>query len=117
MKISAENIIPPSWLNETGKKVFKVVADLLKDVEIITDADVNHLALYCEYYSLFLSFKRQVKTKGMWVDGKPNPFLAKMDKAADKMRAFASDLGLTPAARARLAITLSDNEDEDDGEW
>jgi P27 family predicted phage terminase small subunit len=85
-------------------------------VELINDADVGHLALYCDAYSQYLSFKRQVKTKGLWIEGKPNPFIMRMKDAAAQMRSFSADLGLSPAARARLAISLRD-EDEDDGEW
>ncbi|GAA0434492.1 phage terminase small subunit P27 family [Virgibacillus salarius] len=115
MKMSADHVIPPSWLNDTAKKEFKRLADLLLSVELINDADVGHLALYCDAYSQYLSFKRQVKSKGMWVDGKPNPFILRMKDAAAQMRSFASDLGLSPSARARLAINLEgDNDDDED---
>ncbi|MED1205881.1 phage terminase small subunit P27 family [Heyndrickxia acidicola] len=113
LKMRSENIVPPSWLDATAKKEFKRLADLLLSVELISEADINHLALYCDAYSNFLSYKREIKAKGKWVDGKPNPFFAKMDKAAAQMRVFASDLGLSPTSRARLAIALKE-EDEDD---
>lgn len=114
MKMSADHVNPPSWLDKTAQKEFKRVADLLLEVELINDADVTHLALYCDAYSQYLSFKRQVKQKGMWVDGKPNPFILRMKDAAAQMRSFASDLGLSPSARARLAINLEGGDGDDD---
>ncbi|GGH83590.1 P27 family predicted phage terminase small subunit [Pullulanibacillus pueri] len=115
MKMSAEHVIPPAWLNQKAKKEFERLAKLLLEVELINDADVTHLALYCDAYSQYLSFKRQVKAKGMWIDGKPNPFFIRMKDAASQMRSLGSDLGLSPAARARLAINLeSDDGEEDD---
>lgn len=115
MKMPAEHVTPPSWLSATAKKEFKRVADLLLDAEVITDADVTHLALYCDAYAQYLSFKKQVRTKGMWIDGKPNPFILRMKDAAAQVRSFGSDLGLSPSARARLAIIQESNE-EDDGD-
>jgi P27 family predicted phage terminase small subunit len=117
MKMSAEHVIPPSWLDKTAQNEFKRLADLLLKVELINDADVGHLALYCDAYSQYLSFKRQVKTKGLWIEGRPNPFIMRMKDAAAQMRSFSADLGLSPAARARLAINLSDDDDDSDGEW
>lgn len=115
MKMSAEHVDPPSWLDKTAQKEFRRLADLLLSVELINDADVGHLALYCDAYSQYLSYKRQIKQKGMWVDGKPNPFILRMKDAAAQMRSFATDLGLSPSARARLAINLEgDNDDDDD---
>lgn len=114
MKMSAEHVIPPSWLDKTAQKEFKRLAALLLSVELINDADVGHLALYCDAYSQYLSYKRQIKSKGMWVDGKPNPFILRMKDAAAQMRSFATDLGLSPSARARLAINLEGDDDDDD---
>src|SRR5690625_586590 len=78
MKMSADHVVPPSWLSKTAKKEFKRLAELLLEVELINNADVGHLALYCDAYSNYISYKNQVKRKGMWIDGKPNPFILRM---------------------------------------
>ncbi|MBC1615318.1 phage terminase small subunit P27 family [Listeria booriae] len=115
LKMSADNIEPPPWLDKTAKAEFNRIKALLLEIELINDADVLHLALYCDSYSQYLSYKRQVKKKGMWVSGKPNPFILRMKDAAIQMRSFGADLGLSPAARAKLAINLNgDDADEDD---
>ncbi|WP_241433137.1 phage terminase small subunit P27 family [Listeria cornellensis] len=84
---------------------------------MINDADIAHLALYCDSYSQYLSYKRQVKKKGLWVDNKPNPFILRMKDAAIQMRSFGADLGLSPAARAKLAINLSSDDENEDEEF
>lgn len=114
LKIGHEHVNPPNWLDETARKEFKRVAKMLISVDLLTDADVTHLALYCDAYSQYLSFKRQVKKRGLWVEDKPNPFIKKMSDMASQVRAFASDLGLSPSARAKLAINLKDSDDDED---
>src|SRR5699024_8152391 len=114
MKMSSDNVVPPSFLDGTAKKEFRRLAKLLLSVELINDADVGHLAMYCDAYSQYLSYKRQVKQKGLWIDGKPNPFIIRMRDSAAQMRSFSSDLGLSPSARAKLAINLEDDEDDED---
>jgi P27 family predicted phage terminase small subunit len=116
MKMSADHVIPPPWLDKTARKEFKRIADLLLSAEMINDADVNHLALYCDAYSEYLSCKREIRAKGKWWDGKPNPFYLRKKDAAMQMRSLSADIGLSPAARARLAIKL-ENEDEDEDDF
>ncbi|PNP87445.1 terminase [Listeria newyorkensis] len=117
LKMSAENIHPPSWLDKTAKKEFNRITALLLEIDLINDADIAHLALYCDSYSQYLSYKRQVKKKGLWVDNKPNPFILRMKDAAIQMRSFGADLGLSPAARAKLAINLSSDDENEDEEF
>lgn len=117
MKMSAAHVNPPSWLDETAKKEFKRLAKLLLSVELINDADIGHLAMYCDAYSQYLTFKKQIQENGLWVGDRPNPFILRMKDAAMQMRSFASDLGLSPASRARLAINLSKDEEDDDDDF
>ena len=114
MKMRAENIKPPSWLSATTKKEFVRLAELLSSIDLINEADIGHLALYCDAYAEYLSCKREIRKVGKWVDGKPNPFYIRKKDAAAQMRSLASDLGLSPAARARLAINLENEEEDDD---
>ncbi len=117
LKIGHENVNPPSWLDATGKKEFRRLAKLLISIELMTDADITHLALYCDTYSQYLSYKRQVKKHGMWIEDKPNPFIKKMAEMAKQLRGFAADLGLSPSARARLAINLEEHTEDDEDDF
>jgi P27 family predicted phage terminase small subunit len=118
MKIHSDNIHAPTWLSKTAQKEFNRLAALLVEVEIMTEADINHLALYCDAYDKYICYDRQIKRTGYWIAGKnedkPNPFINKKSQAAAQMRAFATDLGLSPAARAKLAIRNTDSKPGDD---
>jgi P27 family predicted phage terminase small subunit len=119
MIIRADNIHAPTWLSKTAQAEFDRLTALLVEVEIMTEADINHLALYCDAYDKYICYNKQLK-KGYWVQGKdekkPNPFISKMNQAAAQMRTFATDLGLSPAARAKLAIRNADKKPGDEDE-
>lgn len=121
LKMRADDIRAPAWLNQTAKKEFDRLAKLLSEIELINEADIGHLALYCDAYAQYLSFGRQIRKYGLWVASKtgpkPNPFIMRKRDAAMQMRTFASDLGLSPAARARLAIKLDSGEEDDEDDF
>lgn len=104
---------PPSWLDKEGKKAFAFIVEELKEVELIGNADLFALAIYADSYSQYLKYRRIVKAKGNWVDGKPNPYITKMENAAKQVRGFGSDLGLSPQSRIRLAASLAEQGDEE----
>lgn len=88
MKMSAAHVTPPSWLDETAKKEFKRLAKLLLSVELINDADVEHLALYCDAYSQYLSYKQQIQENGLWVGDRPNPFIFAHERCSNANAIF-----------------------------
>ncbi|MFH7817564.1 phage terminase small subunit P27 family [Bacillus subtilis] len=126
MKMRSDNIKPPTWLDKVGKKEFKRVAALLTEVEIITEADISMLAAYCNAYSQYVSISKIIEEDGIMVhtegkdeDGKPiklvgeeHPLLKRQKNYFDQMKSAANDFGLTPSARAKLAITRTQEERE-----
>ncbi|MEC0497375.1 phage terminase small subunit P27 family, partial [Bacillus glycinifermentans] len=67
MKMRADNIKPPSWLDKVAKKEFKRVAALLSEVEIITEADISMLAAYCNAYSQYISISKIIEEDGIMI--------------------------------------------------
>ncbi|MEC1488889.1 phage terminase small subunit P27 family [Bacillus subtilis] len=126
MKMRSDNIKPPTWLDKVGKKEFKRVAVLLAEVEIITEADISMLAAYCNAYSQYVSISKIIEEDGIMVhtegkdeDGNPiklvgeeHPLLKRQKNYFDQMKSAANDFGLTPSARAKLAITRTQEERE-----
>ncbi|MEC2332499.1 phage terminase small subunit P27 family [Bacillus subtilis] len=124
MKMRSDNIKPPTWLDKVGKKEFKRVAALLTEVEIITEADISMLAAYCNAYSQYVSISKIIEEDGIMVhtegkdeDGKliklvgeEHPLLKRQKNYFDQMKSAANDFGLTPSARAKLAITRTQEE-------
>ena len=43
-----------------------------------------------------------------------HPLAAKLDKVALRMRTLGNDIGLSPSARAKLAISLADGDEDDE---
>ncbi|WDI24330.1 phage terminase small subunit P27 family [Bacillus subtilis] len=126
MKMRSDNIKPPTWLDKVGKKEFKRVAALLAEVEIITEADISMLAAYCNAYSQYVSISKIIEEDGIMVHtegkdedgnliklvGEEHPLLKRQKNYFDQMKSAANDFGLTPSARAKLAITRTQEERE-----
>ncbi|TGA95622.1 phage terminase small subunit P27 family [Sporolactobacillus shoreae] len=114
LQMRAENVKPPAWLPTAAKKEFKRLAELLLEVELINEADIDHLALFCDAYAQYIQYTKEIKSMGLWVDGKSNPLIMRKKDAAAQMRSFGADLGLSPSARAKLAIKLNGDDRDDD---
>lgn len=117
MKMASDDIKPPSWLDAAAKKTFNLLKKELIKVDIIANVDTYHLALYADSYSKYVQMNRKIKKDGLQnKEGDPHPLLVRMKKQAVQMRSFGADLGLSPSARSNLAISLTENEldDEDD---
>lgn len=114
LKMRSDNIVAPNWLSADAKKEFNRLAELLLECEIITEADINILALYCDALSEYKLCKKMIKQLGALVDGKINPFYVRKEKAFVQLKSAGSELGLSPSARAKLAINMNNEEDDDD---
>lgn len=95
------------------------------------------MALYADWYSQYVALEKQLRKlqreyklnyaiakQEAEAEGKPfndpneligNPLSRQMDTASRNLRSFGSDLGLSPSARAKLAIKMADEGGDD--EW
>lgn len=119
LRVSDDKLEPPTWLESSAKKHFRMIVDVMKPTKVLTNADVDLIALYCDTYYDYCSYKRKVRQTGMVNNdtGKPNPFIKEKRTAATALVKYANELGLTPSARASLAINLDDKSDGDDDEF
>ncbi|WP_270996980.1 phage terminase small subunit P27 family [Listeria seeligeri] len=115
MKMKTDKLRPPKWLTKEGKEAFLFIVEELNEIELLGNADIYTIALFADFYSQYVKYKSIVKSTGNWIRGKPNPYISKMDNAAKQIRAFGSDLGLSPQSRVRLAIKLAEQEGDEDG--
>ncbi|API89424.1 terminase [Marinilactibacillus sp. 15R] len=136
MKMATDKIKPPSWLDALGKKTFAFIQEELLTVELISNPDIHSMALYCSWYSQYVLLTKQYKKmqsehkkeykqqkENYEITGEPielspemygNPLSKQMDTCSKNIRAYGSDLGLSPSARAKLAIKMAEDEDDDD---
>lgn len=100
----------------------------LNHMGILTEVDRNALAAYCTAYALWAQSWRAINemaasgktgaglmiktTNGNFIQ---NPLVGTANKAASDMVRFASEFGLTPAARARIALTPKGEESGEKG--
>ena len=115
LKISAGNLTPPHWLSPGAKKEFNHIVELFGETELLTEADTNTLAQYCDLLGEYKSCNTRPKKYGRAPDGKTNPDIKLKLSISQAMQRLVKDLGLSPAARASLAINMRDDgEDEED---
>lgn len=106
-----EDSTPPAFLDKLAKEEWERVIPGLLKIGVITQADVMILAGYCQYYSRWVQAEDAVQKEGMTyhtytktgdevIRKNPNVEIAKM--ASAEMRAFATEIGMTPSTRTRV---------------
>lgn len=123
---------PPKTLKGKARYAYTQLFPILKESGFVTQADIDTVTLLCmqvqvykEAYDHIAEDGIQVKlyelikdNTGKVVDKElagfcKNPSVKMLDDATKSFRGLADDLGLTPAARARLMEIV---DDDDDGE-
>jgi len=106
----------PSFLMPYAQDEWARIAEELYLLGCLTVVDLNALAAYCQAYAhwrtaeevLTRMRERDPLTSGIMLKTRngnpiPNPLLVAANKAASDMIRYASEFGLTPAARSRIA--------------
>jgi P27 family predicted phage terminase small subunit len=107
---------PPAFLNGYALEEWHRVERELYALKLLTNVDINPLAAYCVAYQrwrdaeemLHDMAKRDGVTRALLIKGTKgvavrNPLVAVARQAALDMVRYASEFGLTPAARSRIA--------------
>ena len=116
----------PKWLNNAAKKEWRRVAKILaEEGKDFTDKDLKALEAYCTNYAKWQRCEQIIDEKGYSMEVGDNgyeqqrPEVSIANKAQTELRAWAKELGLTPAARQRMkeagGITDSGIDPELDG--
>lgn len=109
----ADKVRPPSWLSAPAKREFKRAAALLVKLGLVTNLDVDLLALYANTLVSYRDVTKQIEEQGRFVEhtnkfGATNkvshPGVTQQKQLGDQLRMLAGELGLTPSGRAKLAI-------------
>lgn len=99
----------PEWLSPAAKTEWRRVAPQLARIGLLTGLDRAVLAGYCDSYATWVECTRFVQEHGEHYIA-PNgqlrrwPQAERAKQAAQAMRAFASEFGLTPNSRLRLNV-------------
>lgn len=114
---------PPDWLNKEAKAIYSRIADTAFKMGIMTVADGDLVALLADALADLAQARRIINKEGPVIqyEGskgqmvyKAHPALYVANQAYQRARPLMSELGLTPAARARLQTTQDiDNAEEE----
>lgn len=98
----------------------------LDDMRILSTSDYVVIAIYAKAYAQYRTALAKVEQLGQAVVQKNkhgevviarNPFAVEMHKAADRLIVLGAELGLTPAARAKLTVNKDTKEHSAFEEW
>lgn len=108
---------PPEFLTEDARAEWGRVSLQLFHLGMLTSIDVASLSAYCQAYGRWVVAERAIAAMaekdpfsgGLMIktsngNAIQNPLVGTSNKAASDMVRYAAEFGLTPAARARLAL-------------
>lgn len=110
-----DDLTPPTWMNIVAKRHWRQVAPKLQRMGVLTEADVDTLALYCQAYARYRETLKMIGDldydSEQFTDWEPKDIAkvlsglpVRLEKAEASMRLLSHDLGLNPAARSRLSV-------------
>lgn len=110
----------PTHLDANGKREWRRLTKLLQGMGVLTEADLNLAALYCETWSNYLIALEHVQAMGQAVtedkDGgftvKRNPWSVELHKYKRELVALGSEFGLSPTSRTRLQSNREPEEND-----
>jgi P27 family predicted phage terminase small subunit len=100
----------PADLGAIAKTEWEALAPALHRMGVLTSVDGRVLEAYCRYYEQYTLATRAIALEGTTVlmeNGRPmmSPQVTIANAASDRMHRYMSELGLTPASRAKLGST------------
>jgi len=106
----------PAFLSETARKYWDSHVVDLDTAGILARVDIGILAAYCTALANLEIAERQIQTEGytQFAESsgeKKSPWVLIAKESRDQIRSLGSELGLTPASRARLKATPKVAED------
>jgi P27 family predicted phage terminase small subunit len=109
-----DGVVMPSHLGEVAASKWTELLPLLQAVRVMTRADIEALARYCDTYEWWLATRAKLKKEGdtypilndkgeiKYIAQRPEVSIA--NKLAMQLRQLESDFGLSPAARTSLKV-------------
>lgn len=119
---AADKVEPPAWLSKEAKKEWEIVAPELQRLGLLTNVDVSALAVYCDAVARYTEAAKKIQKEGAVIEytntqGATNlvksPWVQVADQYAKIIRQYLTEFGLSPSARASLAINHADDEKEE----
>ncbi|MCM2561349.1 phage terminase small subunit P27 family [Lutimaribacter sp. EGI FJ00015] len=103
--------MPPAFVSDRAREHWPELADLLTDMNVITDGDKIALGLLCETLAEWIEARDTVAAQGATYEAtteagavmyRAHPAVAQRNDAARRVQSLLSEFGLTPSARAKV---------------
>ena len=104
---------PPAHLDAVAKKKWNETTPLLLKAGVLTKADADSLAIYCDTFSQYLRAKKVLEKEGDVYQGGKRAEVAIVEKCRETMLRFLREFGMTPASRSNVKVDTK-AEDPDD---
>ena len=109
-----DGVVMPPHLGEVAAARWRELLPMLQATRVMTRADVESLARYCDTYEWWLATRAKLRAEGdtypILNDGGEVKYIAQRPevsiahKLAQQLRQLEADFGLSPAARASLKV-------------
>lgn len=96
----------PEWLDEQGKKVWRDAVPQLYAAGVLVRIDRYAFGCYCQYFSWWMEAREAAKAKGLTKKDKLSSHAILIFRLAERMLKIEREFGMTPAARASLAVEI-----------
>ena len=100
----------PPGMDMEAQAAWRHVTREMRNAGVITGADAHLMRIYCEAYARYLEAARLYATATPIVHDRghlaKNPLHQVVRDHADQVRLLARELGLSPAARANLQVSV-----------
>lgn len=95
----------PSWLCKEAKKIYKFLIEQFKQTGILTNLDKETVAICADTIAKMREAQKLIDEHGLMIDGKANPMINVYEKYSKIYAKMITELGLSPTARSRMALT------------
>jgi P27 family predicted phage terminase small subunit len=113
LKPGSNNIKPPNWLNATAKREFKKLAHELDGIGLMSNVDVNQLAIYCRSYAKYIELQKGIEDPET---GEVETDEKQLDILYKQLKGMAAEFGFTPSSRAKLAMPKEEEKEKSEEE-
>lgn len=115
LDVPFKDVQPPSYLKKKQKEKFMDIADKLLALGIMTELDVDCLAMYILSHDIYLSYTKTIAQLIKQSDIAGLKDVQNMqDKAFRQAQTAARDLGLTITSRCRIVIPTPPETEDDE---
>ncbi|AIC95451.1 phage terminase small subunit P27 family [Shouchella lehensis] len=117
VKFKSDNIVVPNWLSDQGKQIFEQLLVEFKYTDLLVNVDTHLLGFFCDAMDDYINISEIIRLDGYSDgEGNVNQLLTKKKHSFDQAMKVASQFGLSPTDRAKLAMSIVTKEvTKDDG--